>query len=132
MEIHLKRAALIASDWEEKQNCNRAGSGLIYAKILQNFSFTLWLLERFHTHQVAVNSSGMAPTIITKAAESRKRKRDDGKAKEIANSVNSKLSSETSVFKQKTLILSSRGVSYRQRHLMDDITALLPHSKKGV
>lgn len=32
--------------------------------------------------------------------------------------------------KQKVLLLSSRGISYRQRHLMNDLAALLPHSKK--
>lgn len=32
--------------------------------------------------------------------------------------------------KQKILILSSRGITARQRFLMNDITALLPHSKK--
>lgn len=32
--------------------------------------------------------------------------------------------------KQKILILSSRGITARQRFLMNDLTALLPHSKK--
>lgn len=32
--------------------------------------------------------------------------------------------------KQKVLILSSRGITARQRFLMNDLTALLPHSKK--
>lgn len=31
--------------------------------------------------------------------------------------------------KQRTLVLGSRGIGARQRHLMDDIKALLPHSK---
>ena len=32
--------------------------------------------------------------------------------------------------KQRVLILSSRGVTYRQRHLLNDLYALLPHSRK--
>ena len=33
--------------------------------------------------------------------------------------------------KQRVLLLSSRGVTHRMRHLMSDIEALLPHVKKG-
>lgn len=32
--------------------------------------------------------------------------------------------------KQRVLILSSRGVTFRQRHLLNDLYALLPHSRK--
>ena len=34
--------------------------------------------------------------------------------------------------KDKVLLLSSRGVTQRMRHLMHDLEALLPHTKKGV
>lgn len=34
--------------------------------------------------------------------------------------------------KQRVLLLSSRGVTYRMRHLMNDLEALLPHVKKGM
>jgi ribosome biogenesis protein BRX1 len=34
--------------------------------------------------------------------------------------------------KQRVLLLSSRGVTHRMRHLMSDIEALLPHVKKGI
>jgi|EP01047_Picozoa_sp_COSAG01_P047426 ribosome biogenesis protein BRX1 len=34
--------------------------------------------------------------------------------------------------KNKVLVLSSRGVNYRVRHLMQDFIDLLPHSKKDV
>lgn len=34
--------------------------------------------------------------------------------------------------KQRVLLLSSRGVTHRMRHLMNDIEALLPHVKKGM
>ena len=33
--------------------------------------------------------------------------------------------------KQRVLLLSSRGVTHRMRHLMNDIETLLPHVKKG-
>lgn len=32
--------------------------------------------------------------------------------------------------RQKLLILSSRGVTYRHRHLLNDLAALLPHARK--
>ena len=33
--------------------------------------------------------------------------------------------------KQRVLLLSSRGITYRMRHLMNDLEVLLPHVKKG-
>ena len=42
--------------------------------------------------------------------------------------------SETSMVrrnKQRVLVLPSRGVTTRMRHLVNDIEALLPHAKKG-
>lgn len=33
--------------------------------------------------------------------------------------------------KQRVLLLSSRGITHRMRHLMNDLEALLPHVKKG-
>ncbi|KAI9661388.1 MAG: Ribosome biogenesis protein brx1 [Alyxoria varia] len=33
-------------------------------------------------------------------------------------------------YRQKVLMLTSRGVSYRHRHLLNDLNALLPHSRK--
>ncbi len=34
--------------------------------------------------------------------------------------------------KQRVLLLSSRGITHRMRHFMNDLEALLPHVKKGV
>ena len=33
--------------------------------------------------------------------------------------------------KQRVLMLSSRGITHRMRHFMNDLEALLPHVKKG-
>jgi len=33
--------------------------------------------------------------------------------------------------KQRVLMLSSRGINHRMRHLMNDLAVLLPHVKKG-
>lgn len=33
--------------------------------------------------------------------------------------------------KQRVLLLSSRGITHRMRHLMNDLEVLLPHVKKG-
>ena len=33
--------------------------------------------------------------------------------------------------KERVLIFSSRGISYRDRHLMNDLRAMMPHSKSG-
>ncbi|RHZ49960.1 hypothetical protein Glove_508g58 [Diversispora epigaea] len=35
-----------------------------------------------------------------------------------------------SIYKQRVLIMASRGINHRQRHLMNDLTTLLPHFKK--
>lgn len=40
------------------------------------------------------------------------------------------IKSKQQKLKQKVLIVSSRGITYRYRHLLQDIHALLPHSKK--
>lgn len=34
--------------------------------------------------------------------------------------------------KQRVLLLCSRGVTHRMRHLVNDLEALLPHAKKGL
>ena len=53
--------------------------------------------------------------------------------KSLSNSKAPKVSSTngTSIRnKQRVLILSSRGVTYRHRHLLNDLYSLLPHSRK--
>ena len=51
----------------------------------------------------------MAPTLITKAASSRKRKRNEDEDDTVHVKSNGQGKDEVSPFKQKTLILSSRG-----------------------
>ncbi|KAL7892473.1 Brix domain-containing protein [Trichoderma sp. SZMC 28014] len=53
--------------------------------------------------------------------------------KSLSKSGNEKPESSSSGVKknkQRVLILSSRGVTYRHRHLLNDIASLLPHSRK--
>jgi hypothetical protein len=61
-----------------------------------------------------------------KTAAKSKRKADDmdadaGPSTEVSRKRN----------KQRVLLLSSRGITHRMRHLMNDLEALLPHVKKG-
>ena len=49
---------------------------------------------------------------------------------EAANVIGRKMASPRWTNRQRTLVMCSRGVSYRARHLMDDLRALMPHSKK--
>lgn len=60
----------------------------------------------------------MAPAAVLKDL---KRKRGEGESSADARPP----------YKQRVLVLSSRGISQRQRHLMNDLTGLLPHAKKG-
>lgn len=55
-----------------------------------------------------------------------------GRAAAAAGGENEELSdTRQATFRQKTLILSSRGITHRMRHMMKDIANLLPHSKTG-
>ena len=49
-----------------------------------------------------------------------------------ANEVEAKVGKQTNVWanKQRTLVVASRGVSHQERHLVNDVISLLPHSKK--
>lgn len=55
----------------------------------------------------------------------------DLKRKRGEESEEGKAASSRPPYKQRVLVLSSRGISQRQRHLMNDLTGLLPHAKKG-
>lgn len=65
------------------------------------------------------HKQNMAPTSLTRDLK-RKRGEDDDQVEEKKSS-----------YKQRVLVLSSRGITQRQRHLMNDLSGLLPHSKKG-
>jgi hypothetical protein len=64
----------------------------------------------------------------TSALQKRKGKR---KADDLEDDVSS-TSPKKKKNKQRVLLLSSRGITHRMRHLMNDLEALLPHVKKGV
>lgn len=73
------------------------------------------------------------PSVLKAATEIQKRK-DKGKGKSKADTngdeeVSSKPTHKPR--KDKNLLISSRGVTQRMRHLMNDLEALLPHTKKG-
>lgn len=85
----------------------------------------------------------MAPRDVVQAASSSKTTQKKRKRNSTSNDVHAsvdpegpasskaKLTNEDK-FKQKTLLLSSRGVTYRMRHVMNDLSLLLPNLKKGL
>jgi ribosome biogenesis protein BRX1 len=76
------------------------------------------------------------PSVLKAATEVQKRK-DKGKGKSSSNGeTETKIASASTENKikprkDKNLLISSRGVTQRMRHLMIDLEALLPHTKKG-
>ncbi|BGP25155.1 ribosomal large subunit assemblyand maintenance-related protein [Rhodotorula toruloides] len=68
----------------------------------------------------------MAPSTLTKQTLKRKRADDD------STSLSTRIDGDKPAqpYKQRVLVTSSRGISQRQRHLMTDLLALLPHAKK--
>lgn len=76
----------------------------------------------------------MAPRDVIQAAEKtqqKKRKRASDAQDDEPGTSHKAGKPEGDAFKQKTLMLSSRGVTYRMRHVMNDLSLLLPNIKKG-
>jgi ribosome biogenesis protein BRX1 len=77
------------------------------------------------------------PSVLKAATEVQKRKdKGKGKSKAEVNGDAGEGEGASSAPKQKprkdkNLLISSRGVTQRMRHLMNDLEALLPHTKKG-
>jgi ribosome biogenesis protein BRX1 len=76
----------------------------------------------------------MAPVLKAQEAavvEKRKGKRkvDDLNSDGEGDGPNKSLKNKRN--KQRVLLLSSRGITHRMRHLMNDLETLLPHVKKG-
>lgn len=69
----------------------------------------------------------MPPASLTKQTLKRKRTAE-ADADEASASATKALNKP---YKQRVLVTSSRGISQRQRHLMQDLLTLLPHAKKG-
>lgn len=61
-----------------------------------------------------------------------KRKVDDLNEDEEGGDVRNDKSAKKKRNKQRVLLLSSRGITHRMRHLMNDLEVLFPHFKKGV
>lgn len=68
---------------------------------------------------------------VLKATNEIQRRKDKGKGKSKDTSSTNDVVT-TKPRKDKVLLISSRGVTQRMRHLMNDLEALLPHVKKGV
>lgn len=73
------------------------------------------------THTTAKSSSSSKPSASSKSNKKPKLSAEDKSAHR-----------DPSLYlnKQRTLVLSSRGISYRDRHLLSDLVDLLPHAKK--
>ena len=70
----------------------------------------------------------MASLLKTQEANAAKRK---GKRKADDMDLDTPEQPKPKRNKQRVLLLSSRGVTHRMRHLMSDLEVLLPHAKKG-
>lgn len=71
---------------------------------------------------------------LLKASTELQKKKGKGKADEETNGVVAGLNDDAEKVKRrkdKVLLISSRGVTQRMRHLINDLEALLPHTKKG-
>jgi ribosome biogenesis protein BRX1 len=71
---------------------------------------------------------------VLKAATDVQKRKDKGKGKSKAESNGDeevRSENKQKPRKDKNLLISSRGVTQRMRHLMNDLEALLPHTKKG-
>lgn len=77
----------------------------------------------------------MAPSTLAKQSLKRKRAAQDDPAAPSTSTSSTTITTTTTAsakpYKQRVLVTSSRGISQRQRHLMTDLLALLPHAKKG-
>lgn len=67
---------------------------------------------------------------VLKATNEIQRRKDKGKGKSKADEDTENVVT-VKPRKDKVLLISSRGVTQRMRHLMNDLEALLPHTKKG-
>jgi hypothetical protein len=93
-------------------------------------------IARIHKPQARPNCLNMAPVLEAHEQEASsvekrkgKRKVDDLNADEEGDGPNRSMKKKRN--KQRVLLLSSRGITHRMRHLMNDLEALLPHVKKG-
>ncbi|GAA6049716.1 hypothetical protein JCM3770_004424 [Rhodotorula araucariae] len=72
----------------------------------------------------------MAPAALAKQSLKRKRTAQDDAPSSSAAPPPADGTTPSKPYKQRVLVTSSRGISQRQRHLMADLLALLPHAKK--
>jgi len=122
----------------ETDSTRQNGSGRMTARdnyvrrIFEQMAFSLTVSTRRHFLLSAMAS-------ILKAQKSNASKADlKGKGKRKAEDMDvdedvavEPPPSKMKKNKQRVLLLSSRGITHRMRHLMNDLEALLPHVKKG-
>ena len=72
-----------------------------------------------------------AQSANAKISDKRGKRKLDALDVEEENEETSPSESKKRKNKQRVLLLSSRGITHRMRHLMNDLEALLPHVKKG-
>lgn len=88
-------------------------------------------LERIHPPLRPHSHHNMASLLkeksVKKADAKGKRKADDMEVDQQERAPAAKKPRN----KQRVLMLSSRGINHRMRHLMNDLEVLLPHVKKG-
>ena len=70
-------------------------------------------------------------TIHKAASRAAEKKRKHDQVEDASDNEDVEMSKKPKRNKQRVLMLSSRGVTSRMRHLMADLAVLLPHAKKG-
>lgn len=101
--------------------------------ILKYFSAKKFNKATFRTGnciQPIAQSYPLAMASVLKATKEIQRRKDKGKGKSKDEASAGEVVT-TKPRKDKVLLISSRGVTQRMRHLMNDLEALLPHVKKG-
>lgn len=80
------------------------------------FCFTSFFIHSSGVERVQPKMSSIYKALAGKSKDNKSEKKQ-GNVKQFMN-------------KQRTLLISSRGVNYRHRHLIQDLSGLLPHSRK--
>ncbi|MEW5301661.1 MAG: hypothetical protein WDW36_004507 [Sanguina aurantia] len=118
IKVKTAKAAAAGGDAEEASNPSSALPALVTSKKSSSSAAAATLKE---------DDSKLfaAPSIAAAAAAKPKKVSKIGTAAELALTAPAGFKN-----KEKVLVLSTRGITFRYRHLMSDLLQLLPHSKK--